>query len=118
MLLNRTSQQTIVLSKTNNLGDVIIALPMASAIKAVAPKVTIIFICSNAFVDLVNHYRDIDQVVSVDNFIDGNESQAIEQIKALHADVFIQIDPNEKIIRLAKQAKVPIRISSAYRKYE
>lgn len=102
------NNKRIIISKTNQIGDVIFALPLASAIKQAAPKATVIFMGREYTRDLIEHYRDVDE------FLDGDTVTA-KDLKG--ADIIIHVHPNKHIAYLAKQAGIPLRIGTSTRLY-
>ncbi len=110
----------IIISKVNQLGDVICTLPLASAIKQLEPSVTIIFLSREYTRALIEHYQDVDEFADWEAMNAEGEANAIKQMAALNADIIIHVmanKPCDKICRVAYKAKIPIRIGSANRLY-
>lgn len=93
----------IVICKTNQIGDVTFALPLASAIKQAEPSAYIIFLGRAYTQSLIEHYRDVDA------FADWETNQDLSQ---LEADVIMNIQNDRQIARQAKLAKIPVRIGT------
>ena len=55
--------KTFILSKPNAIGDVVVALPMATLLKQLQPNCKIIFIGRGYTKDLLNKYQDIDEIL-------------------------------------------------------
>ncbi|MCF6767472.1 glycosyltransferase family 9 protein [Thiotrichales bacterium 19S11-10] len=110
--------KTVLLSKTNQIGDVIMSLPAATEIKRHYPTARILFLASASKTkDIVNRYADVDQLINWDEIQSMPEDQAIEFLRALNIDVVIHFHPNKQIARLMKKAKVPIRVGTSRRLY-
>ena len=60
----KLSGKRILISKTNQIGDVVFALPLASAIKQAAPDATILFMGRAYTQALIEHYQDVDEFVN------------------------------------------------------
>jgi heptosyltransferase-3 len=100
----------IILSRTDNLGDVILSLPLAGIIKSIFKDCEIYFIgksytrpiiTSSIFID---HFLDREEII--------NDLQLLSDIKA---DVIIHIYPDKAIARSAYKANVPLRIGTSHR---
>jgi len=108
----------IILSKTNQIGDVLFALPIASALKAKDPSCTIIFLGRKYTRDLIAHYNDVDEFADWEEHISTlPEKEAIQAFKDLKADIILHIFPRKEIVRLAKLATIPYRIATYGRLY-
>lgn len=107
----------IILSKTNQIGDVLFALPIASALKAKDPSCTIIFLGRQYTKALITHYKDVDEFADWEAISALDQDAAVEAIKALNADIILHIFPRKEIVKLAKLANIPYRIGSYGRWY-
>lgn len=108
----------IIISKTNQIGDVIFALPLASLIKQLEPTATIIFLATDYTRELVELYQDIDEFVDwKEIYRDQNEANAVKALQALNADVILHVFPQKSICSLAKKAKIPVRVGTMSRFY-
>jgi ADP-heptose:LPS heptosyltransferase len=108
----------IIISRTDNLGDVILTLPMAGILKREFPDSTIIFLGKKYTKPI------IDACGNIDEFIDWDEiSRRIEDGKwkmeneTLNADIMLHVFPVKAIQKLAQKAKIPIRIGTSHRYY-
>ncbi|MGA2655198.1 MAG: glycosyltransferase family 9 protein [Gammaproteobacteria bacterium] len=108
----------IIISKTNQIGDVIFALPLASAIKQLEPTATVIFLGTHYTRELIEHYQDVDEFVDWNEiYRDNDEAAAVKHLQALNADIIIHVRPKKTICRVAKKAKIQLRIGSRSRFY-
>jgi heptosyltransferase III len=102
----------LIISRTDNLGDVILTLPLLGYLKSEVPDLKISFIgkkYTNAL---------ISQCVFVDQFLDKDEVESDPKILAdVHADTIIFIYPDKTLARLAKQAQIKHRVATAHRWY-
>lgn len=102
----------LIISRTDNLGDVILTLPLLGYLKSVVPDLKIFFI-GKKYTESI-----IDQCVFVDQFLDKDEVENDPTILAnTYADTIIFIYPNKNLARLAKQAKIKHRVATAHRWY-
>ncbi len=106
----------IIISRTDNLGDVILTLPMAGILKKEIPGCYILFLGKKYTKPI------IDACVHVDEFLDWDElKQSMEdggsrmEDRRLQVDVIIHVFPVKDIQKLAKTAKIPLRIGTSHR---
>jgi heptosyltransferase III len=102
----------LVISRTDNLGDVILTLPLLGYLKSEVPDLKIFFIGKKYTKALIS------QCVFVDHFLDKDEVEIDPKILAdVHADTIIFIYPDKSLARLAKQAQIKHRVATAHRWY-
>ncbi|TAH20374.1 MAG: lipopolysaccharide heptosyltransferase family protein [Cytophagales bacterium] len=102
--------QKIILSRTDNLGDVVLTLPMAGAIKAQLPDSQVFFI-GKSYTKAI-----IEGSNFVDKFLDREEIlQHPQLLKELQANAIIHVFPDKEIASLAKRVNIPIRIGTSHR---
>lgn len=100
------ASKTIIISRTDSIGDVVLTLPMAGIIKAKYPDCRIIFLGRNYTRDVVALSKHVDQFASWDS-TDTKEN--------LIADVIIHVFPVKEIATWAKQKKIPLRVGTTNR---
>lgn len=107
----------ILISKTNQIGDVTFALPLASAIKQASPTAQIIFLGREYTRALIEHYRDVDEFADWDSIAQRDDKDALAALCALNIDIILHVQPNKRLAYLAKKAKIPLRIGTSTRLY-
>jgi heptosyltransferase-3 len=101
---------TIIISRTDNIGDVILTLPMTGVLKKHFPKAKIFFI-GKAYTKSI-----IDNCSHIDGFIDRTEVlEGLINLSAYSADAIIHVFPDKEIAKVAADAKIPIRIGTSHR---
>ncbi len=111
------SQKRILISKPTALGDVMVALPMATLLKKMDPTCHISFLGRKYTRDLIEHYQDVDQFLDWEELKDLPDDAAAKQLAQHNIDVCLHITPNKHIMRIAKLAKIPVRIGTLRRWY-
>jgi ADP-heptose:LPS heptosyltransferase len=107
----------IIISRTDSIGDVVLTLPMAGILKEAHPDMVIYFL-GEAIVQPV-----VESSKHIDRFLDWNAvkkmalHEQIELFRSLNADAIIHTFPNPEIAKIAKKAKIPVRIGSGHRLY-
>lgn len=102
----------IIISRTDNLGDVILTLPIAGYLKSIYPDSKIYFIGKNYTKAIIN------QCVHVDQFLDKEEILKDESIlSVINADTILFIYPDRPLARIAKKLNISKRVATAHRVY-
>ena len=100
----------ILLSRTDNIGDVILTLPMAGVLKKYLPECEVYFLGKNYTRDVVECCQHVDKFFSWDEI--KISKSPLEEIKKLNCDVIVHVFPNKEICFLAKEANIPCRIGT------
>lgn len=107
----------ILISKVNQIGDVLFALPLASALKQKDPSCTIIFLGRAYTRALIEHYVDVDEFADWEAMASLPDHEQVDALRELNADVMLHVYPNKQIARLAKRAGIKDRIGTSHRLY-
>jgi heptosyltransferase-3 len=100
----------IILSRTDNIGDVLLTLPLAGFLKQKFPDVIIYFIGKTYTAPLLKACIHIDFVLDREEVI-ANPS-LLNDIKA---DVIVHVFPDKKIAAMAFAVGIPMRIGTSHR---
>jgi ADP-heptose:LPS heptosyltransferase len=99
----------LILSRTDSIGDVVLTLPVAAALKQELPGCTVIFLgrsYTRPVVELCSH---------VDLFMEWDPAFGADFLAGLKSDVILHIFPDKAVCRAARQAGIPLRIATAGR---
>ena len=107
----------IIISRTDNIGDVTLTLPMATLLKQHFPTCKISFLARDYVASIVASYPDIDAFVSWDRLQDLPFFKAKKALSDLQADTILHVFPNRQLAKLAKAAGITNRIGSSRRVY-
>lgn len=110
------SAQHFVLSRVDNIGDVVLTLPMASTLKLAFPGCRVSLLVRRYTLALARACEHIDGVSAWDEIEAAPRPGQLEQFRAMRADVFIHIHPQADIARLARDARIPLRIATSRRR--
>jgi ADP-heptose:LPS heptosyltransferase len=105
---------TLIISRTDSIGDVVLTLPMAGYIKRSFPKSRIIFLGRNYTRDVVAVSEHVDEFLSWDEIKNLNAEEMRQKLKA---DVIIHVFPVKEIAQAAKEARIPLRVGTTNRLY-
>jgi len=102
----------LAISRIDNLGDVLLTLPMVSILKQAFPHLKIIFIARRYAQALVEAYPGVDEFIAWDDL-----EKSPQELKKYNLDAIIHAYPRAAMAKLAKQAKIPFRIGTNRRWY-
>lgn len=103
---------TIVLNRTDSIGDVMLTLPMAGLLKERFPGVRIIFLGRGYTLPVLRCCAHIDQAIALEDLA-GNDPVA--RLRAIQADAIVHVFPRIEVARWAKTAGIPLRIGTSHR---
>lgn len=114
MIINKDIKN-ILISRTDRLGDVVLALPLIDEAKKNFKDAKIFFLAKSYVADLIEDYEGIDEFVSEDSFKDFNEKYSYFKNKNL--DLVINVKPRFDLALMFFLLRVKYRIGTAYRWY-
>ncbi len=100
----------LVISRTDNLGDVILTLPLAGYLKSIMPDLKITFIGKKytqpiiAKCEFVDHFLDREEVIRDPHLL-----------AMVRADTIIFVFPDKELAKVAKAVQIKRRVSTAHR---
>ena len=103
----------VMVAKTTHLGDLVISLPLAAAIKRHDPNCTVIYLTNRSTVDVARHCSDIDEVYAEPD----SPKDLLALLVKLDIDIFVQVNCARSVAKAAALAAIPVRIGSTYRLY-
>jgi ADP-heptose:LPS heptosyltransferase len=105
----------IVISRTDAIGDVVLTLPMAGFIKKQMPSCRISFLGRTYTEPIIKRAQYIDDFINWDQLAKLSIPDRTNQFSSYSIDAIIHVFPFQPIAKMAKQAKVPIRIGTSHR---
>lgn len=100
----------VLISRTDNIGDVVLTLPLAGYLKLRFPGLRIGFICRGYAAAVVRQCRAVDYVIESESM-----SDPVADLRATGADTIIFAMPNRKLAKAARQARIPQRVGTSHR---
>ncbi|MFH0864830.1 MAG: glycosyltransferase family 9 protein [Bacteroidota bacterium] len=108
----------ILISRTDGIGDVILALPVAGVLKKLYPHAQVLFLGRNYTKPVIDACVHVDEFFAWDDIEKhSNEALRIHALKKIKADVIIHVFPRKIIADLAKKAQIPLRVGTSSRFY-
>lgn len=102
----------ILISRTDNIGDIVLTLPMAARLKQLNPGVKISLLCRRYAADVVRYCDDIDEVVEEEDVADD----LYGFLRGSDIDTVILAQPSRELAKAAFFARVKHRIGNARQK--
>jgi len=109
--------KNILISRTDNIGDVVLTLPMIGRIKELYPEAKISFLGKSYTKPVIEICQNITSFHNYNDIENWQEKEQVDYIKALQFDSIIHVYPNQKVAKLADKAKIPERIGTSHRLY-
>jgi heptosyltransferase-3 len=104
----------ILLVRPDGIGDEILALPVATALRTQLPQARVLFLSSAYAAPILEHHPDVDEVLCVD----GQESfRHLVRLFKTNIDAAIFLKPFRRMMVAAWVARVPVRVGTGYRWY-
>lgn len=107
----------IIISRTDSIGDVMLTLPMCAWLKAKFPTIQIIFLGRGYTRPIVDSYELVDQYEDWNDYNDLSIADKVVKLQSLNADAIIHVFPNKEIAKVAKKAKISVRVGTSHRLY-
>lgn len=107
----------ILLSRVDNIGDVILTLPMVAMLKQHFPEAYIIFLARDYVRAILQAYPLVDEFLSWDSLESLPNEQAVQRLKQSHCDLVIHVFPKLKIAQLTAKAGISLRLGTCRRWY-
>lgn len=111
------NDKTVVISRTDSIGDVILTLPMCAWIKENYPTCKIVFLGRNYTRPVIECFPMVDEIHSYDELELLPVQGRVEALRTWNVDVFIHVFPHKEIAKIAKKAKVKNRIGTSHRSF-
>ena len=102
------------LLRNDALGDTLLVLPAATAIKRYDRNIRVELVCDPAYADLLRAHPDLDDVVADPG---GSARELAQTLRAQRYDALLVLRPTPRNTWAAFRARVPLRIGTGYRAY-
>jgi heptosyltransferase III len=111
------SEFTILISRTDSIGDVILTLPMAGVIKGNFPKARVLFLGRTYTKAVVQSCEHVDEFINYDELLKLSNKEQIALVQSKKVDAVVHVFPVKHIAFLMKKAGVPLRVGTRNRLY-
>lgn len=117
MLKKLPDNFTIILSRTDSIGDVVLTLPMAGLLKKNFPACKVLFLGRSYTEEVISLSEHVDEFINYDSILRLNKKEQPDFLKKYRADVIVHVYPKSEIAWLSKNASIPFRIGTTNRFY-
>ena len=101
----------VLITRTDNIGDVVLTLPLAGWLKQRFPHIRISFLCREYAAPMVRCCKALDAVVAVEQIQDMTA-----ELKLSDIDTIIFAKPDRAIAKAAKAAGIRNRVGTSHRR--
>lgn len=112
-----TQSARFIISRTDNIGDVVLTLPVAALLKQYYQGCEVILLARDYVESIAKACPHVDQFLSWNKLQAMSSSDAVKTLRELDADTILHVFPHPAIAKLAKQAKIKTRIGTSHRLY-
>lgn len=109
--------KTILISRTDAIGDVVLTLPMCGWLKRKLPGCKIVFLGSSYTQPVVAACEHVDVFLNIDILKSLPEKEQISMLQQQAIDAVVHIYPNKAFARLAQKAGILVRVGTRNRWY-
>ncbi len=102
---------TIIISRIDNIGDVIFTFPLVGILKKKYPQCRIYFLARSYIKDIANANPLIDGFLDWSALSALSDREAAQHLEKINADVIVNVFPDVRLAKLSKFAKIPFRVS-------
>jgi len=114
-MLTGPTIKRIIISRPDAIGDVILTLPLCGLIKKKYPTCEIIFLGKTYTKEVIACCEYVDEFLNADDLLKLNDTEAAQQLQLMNVDCIIDVFPNKRIAKLAKQAGIKLRVGTTNR---
>ena len=111
------NNKTVIISRTDSIGDVMLTLPICAWLKEKYAGVKIVFLGKGYTKSIVESYDLVDKFEDWNDYLNVPKTDKVQAFRALKADVIIHVFPDKEIASLAKKVRIETRIGTSHRAY-
>jgi heptosyltransferase-3 len=107
--------KTFLISRTDAIGDVVLTLPVAGRLKQLYPGCRVVLLGRTYTQAVAEACPWVDDFLNYDELLGQSEVAQVALLRAQQAYAMLHIFPNKTLARLARKAKIPVRIGTRNR---
>ncbi|MCB9091722.1 MAG: glycosyltransferase family 9 protein [Halobacteriovoraceae bacterium] len=108
---------SLIISRTDAIGDVILTLPLLGLLKKYHPELKIFFLGRSYTRDILELSTHVDQFLDWDEISKLPIKEQVQSLQSLSSESILHVFPRKEIAALASKAKIPFRIGTTNRIY-
>lgn len=107
--------KTILISRTDSIGDVVLTLPLCTYLKQQFKDIRILFLGNTYTEPVISCLNEIDEMIAWKEIEQLSEQEQLSFFKAKQIDTVIHVFPKKEIARLMKKVGIANRIGTSHR---
>lgn len=107
----------VILSRTDNIGDVVLTLPMAGVVKRRYPDCEVVFLAQGYLEPVLEACPSVDRILDWTALEEQPPSSIAAALAEMEADAIVHVFPDKAIANAARRAGIPLRIGTKRRWY-
>lgn len=107
--------KTILISRTDSIGDVVLTLPLCIYLKQQFKDIRILFLGNTYTEPVISCLNEIDEMIAWKEIEQLSEQEQLSFFKAKQIDTVIHVFPKKEIARLMKKVGIANRIGTSHR---
>lgn len=111
------NNKTILISRTDSIGDVILTIPMCIWIKKTYPASRIIFLGDKYTRPVLECVDEIDEIIEWSTLQQMPEANKVDLLRCKKIDICLHVFPRKEIATLARKAKIEHRVGTSHRAF-
>lgn len=109
------NNKTVLISRIDSIGDVVLTLPLCIWIKENYPQCKIIFLGNTYTKPVISCLPQVDEIIEWKYLQTFPLQEQVALIKKLSIDVCLHVFPKKEIARLVKHANITTRVGTSHR---
>ena len=114
-MINKDDVHSIIITRTDRLGDVILTLPLITEVKKIFKNAKVIFFVKKYTKELLTGYDGIDEIITEDDAVDFTDKYKL--FKEKDPDLVINVKPEFDLALIFFLLGTKYRIGTGYRWY-
>ncbi|MCS6904521.1 MAG: glycosyltransferase family 9 protein [Bacteroidia bacterium] len=115
--MHKKTYGSILISRTDSIGDVILTLPLCGFLKELFPSCNILFLGTSYTLPILERCKYIDMPLDWQEIKQKPWREQVEYMRFMRIAQVIHVFPRFSIAKLCYQASIPIRIGTSHRLY-
>ena len=111
------SPKSILISRTDSIGDVVLTLPLAVALRQKYPDARICFLSARYTIPVVECCSAIDEIYDYSELENQQEKDQVQLLKSWDIEVVLHVFPRPNLARLMRKVGIPVRVGTSHRMY-
>ncbi|MEW6774054.1 MAG: glycosyltransferase family 9 protein [Bacteroidota bacterium] len=117
MTINIPKNASILVSRTDSIGDVILTIPLTYTLKKLFPENKIVFLCTSYTYPILKNIATIDEIIDYNEISKLPKKNQKDIIQKYNIHTAIIAYPSYEISQFLFQLKIPYRIATSHRWY-